>query len=75
MNILLADDDKDRQYKIVFMGDGGVGKSCCVFRIMHDAYVEKYDPTIEDNYEKDDFKVDGSYVRLEILDTRFNNQV
>ena len=56
-------------YKIVVMGGGGVGKSCCVFRLVHDRFVENYDPTIEDSYRKDDFDVDGSLVSVELLDT------
>ena len=56
-------------YKIVILGGGGVGKSCLTFRLVHDSFVEKYDPTIEDSYRKDNFAVDGESVSIEILDT------
>ena len=56
-------------YKIVILGGGGVGKSCLTFRLVHDSFVEKYDPTIEDSYRKDNFVVDGESVSIEILDT------
>ena len=56
-------------YKIVILGGGGVGKSCLTFRLVHDQFVEKYDPTIEDSYRKDNFDVDGEQMSIEILDT------
>ena len=58
-----------KPYKIVILGGGGVGKSCLTFRLVHDSFVEKYDPTIEDSYRKDNFVVDGESVSIEILDT------
>merc|ERR1711997_1068027 len=58
-----------KPYKIVILGGGGVGKSCLTFRLVHDSFVEKYDPTIEDSYRKDNFFVDGESVSIEILDT------
>ena len=51
------------------MGGGGVGKSCLVHRVVHDSFVEGFDPTVEDSYPKDSFPVDGSHVSMEILDT------
>ena len=51
------------------MGGGGAGKSCLIWRITHERFVEEYDPTIEDSYRKDDFDVDGSLVSVELLDT------
>ena len=56
-------------YKLVILGGGGVGKSCLTFRLVHDQFVEKYDPTIEDCYRKDNFQVDGEMVSIEIMDT------
>ena len=62
-------EQEKRVYKVVIMGGGGVGKSCLTFRVVHDSFVEKYDPTIEDSYRKDNFPVDGEHVSIEILDT------
>ena len=62
-----------KPYKIVILGVNGVGKTCLTFRLVHDAFVDEYDPTIEDWYRKDDFMVDGESVSIEILDTA--NQV
>ena len=58
-----------RVYKVVVMGGGGVGKSCLTFQLVHGKFLEKYDPTLEDAYRKDNFVVDGEPINMEILDT------
>ena len=69
-NLKMGDAEAEKKpYKIVILGGGGVGKSCLTFRLVHDSFVEKYDPTIEDSYRKDNFMVDGESVSIEILDT------
>lgn len=55
-------------FKVAIVGSGSVGKSCLVLRFINDKFVAKYNPTIQDEYHKDVI-VDGSAVRLEILDT------
>eukprot|EP00095_Tigriopus_kingsejongensis_P001618 maker-scaffold289_size220122-snap-gene-1.25 protein:Tk01618 transcript:maker-scaffold289_size220122-snap-gene-1.25-mRNA-1 annotation:"ras-like protein 3 precursor" len=55
--------------QIGVMGGGGVGKSCLTIRLVHNKFVEKYDPTIDDSYKKDNFQVDGEICPIEILDT------
>ena len=62
-------EQEKRAYKVVIMGGGGVGKSCLTFQVVHGSFLEKYDPTIEDSYRKDNFPVDGEHVSIEILDT------
>ena len=59
----------NKVYKIVIMGGGGVGKSCLTFQLVHGKFLEKYDPTLEDSYRKDNFDVDGEAISMEILDT------
>ena len=39
-----------REYKLVVLGAGGVGKSALTMRLVQGVFVEKYDPTIEDFY-------------------------
>ena len=63
-----------KTYKIVVLGDGGVGKSCLTWRFIHDQFLEKYDPTIDDAYRKDNFQVDGELCPLEICDTAGQDQ-
>lgn len=57
-----------REYKIVVLGSGGVGKSALTVQFVQGIFVEKYDPTIEDSYRKQ-VEVDAQQCMLEILDT------
>ena len=50
-----------REYKIVVLGSGGVGKSALTVQFVQGIFVEKYDPTIEDSYRKQ-VEVDGTQV-------------
>jgi len=36
-----------REYKLVVVGGGGVGKSCLTIRMVQDHFLDEYDPTIE----------------------------
>jgi GTPase KRas protein len=54
--------------KIVVLGSGAVGKSALVIRLITDNFMEEYDPTIEDSYQKA-IVVDGESVVLNVLDT------
>ena len=38
-----------KEYKVVVLGPGGVGKSALTVQLCHSKFVEKYDPTIEVN--------------------------
>lgn len=62
-----------REYKIVVLGSGGVGKSALTVQFVQGIFVEKYDPTIEDSYRKQ-VEVDGHACMLEILDTAGTEQ-
>ncbi|UJR31790.1 hypothetical protein I4U23_019268 [Adineta vaga] len=62
-----------REYKIVVLGSGGVGKSALTVQFVQGLFVEKYDPTIEDSYRKQ-VEVDGQQCMLEILDTAGTEQ-
>jgi len=57
-----------RDVKIVMLGNGGVGKSACTYRFVHEKFNEAYNPTIEDSYRKA-IKLDGRNYVLDILDT------
>jgi len=62
-----------KEYKIVVLGSGGVGKSALTVQFVQGIFVEKYDPTIEDSYRKQ-VEVDGQQCMLEILDTAGTEQ-
>ncbi|KAL8413621.1 hypothetical protein RB594_005038 [Gaeumannomyces avenae] len=62
-----------REFHIVVLGAGGVGKSCLTAQFVHNEWIESYDPTIEDSY-RTQVSVDGRQVVLEILDTAGTEQ-
>ncbi|KAI1880199.1 hypothetical protein JX265_001820 [Neoarthrinium moseri] len=55
-------------YKIVVLGDGGVGKTALTSRLCYQHFVETYDPTLEDSYRKQ-CVIDDQTCMLEVLDT------
>ncbi|XP_049850290.1 GTPase HRas-like isoform X2 [Schistocerca gregaria] len=55
-------------YHFVVMGSGGVGKSAITIRFVNRHFEAKYDPTIEDRYQKV-IDYQGVLCVLEILDT------
>ncbi|KAF2078280.1 hypothetical protein CYY_000372 [Polysphondylium violaceum] len=57
-----------RLYKVVMLGEGGVGKTSISIRFVSDRFVTDYDPTVEDAYKKD-YIIDGKEIKLEIMDT------
>lgn len=57
-----------REYKLVVVGGGGVGKSALTIQLIQSHFVDEYDPTIEDSYRKQ-VVIDGRVTILDILDT------
>lgn len=55
-------------YKLVVLGNGGVGKSALTIQFVQQYFVIDYDPTIEDSYTKQCI-IDGEVCKLEVLDT------
>ncbi|XP_076363169.1 ras-related protein Rap-2a-like isoform X1 [Tachypleus tridentatus] len=62
-----------REFKVVVLGSGGVGKSALTVQFVSGTFMEKYDPTIEDFYRKE-IEVDSAPCVLEILDTAGTEQ-
>lgn len=62
-----------KEYKVVVLGSGGVGKSALTVQFISGKFVERYDPTIEDFYRKE-IQIDGAPSVLEILDTAGTEQ-
>ncbi|GAA5985423.1 hypothetical protein JCM10908_006969 [Rhodotorula pacifica] len=69
----LSDCHRRPEYRVVVMGGGGVGKSALTVQFVHNMFVEKYDPTIEDSYRRN-LTVDEVTVSLEVLDTAGTEQ-
>lgn len=55
-------------YKLVVVGEGGVGKSALTIQFFQKMFVEDYDPTIEDSYIQH-VEVDRQVYILDVLDT------
>ncbi|PKK23225.1 GTP-binding protein Rit2 isoform X2 [Columba livia] len=57
-----------REYKVVMLGAGGVGKSAMTMQFISHRFPEYHDPTIEDAY-KTQVRIDDEPAYLDILDT------
>ncbi|KAI8322889.1 ras-domain-containing protein [Martensiomyces pterosporus] len=57
-----------REYKLVVVGGGGVGKSALTIQFIQSHFVDEYDPTIEDSYRKQ-CVIDDETAMLDVLDT------
>ncbi|CAM0136252.1 Ras GTPase [Umbelopsis sp. WA50703] len=57
-----------REYKVVVVGGGGVGKSALTIQFIQSHFVDEYDPTIEDSYRKQ-CVIDHETALLDVLDT------
>ncbi|KAH3764766.1 Ras GTPase [Pelomyxa schiedti] len=55
-------------YKVVVVGDGGVGKSAITIQLTQGHFITEYDPTIENSYRKP-MTIDNDVCVLDILDT------
>ena len=53
-------------YKLVVVGDGGVGKSALTIQFFQKMFVQDYDPTIEDSYIQHT-EIDGKWCILDGL--------
>lgn len=57
-----------KEYRLVVVGEGGVGKSALTIQFIQSHFISEYDPTIEDSYRKQ-CVVDKTVALLDILDT------
>ncbi|XP_076305034.1 ras-related protein Rap-1b-like [Tachypleus tridentatus] len=58
-----------RDYKLVVLGAGGVGKTSLVVQFLEGFYSSTYKPTVEDYYQHTIQMPDGIFHTVEILDT------
>ena len=59
---------QDKQYKIVILGSGAVGKSAITVQMVSGHFLSSYDPTIEDSY-RTTINVNNQDIILNIIDT------
>ena len=59
----------DLCFKIIVIGDSGVGKSCLVIRAIKNYFEDLYAPTVGFEFLSFNIKVDGQLIKLQIWDT------
>ncbi|CDO71904.1 hypothetical protein BN946_scf184940.g51 [Trametes cinnabarina] len=59
----------DYLFKLLLIGDSGVGKSCLLLRFAEDAFTDSYLSTIGVDFKIRTIQLDGKTVKLQIWDT------
>jgi Ras-related protein Rab-1A len=65
----MASPEYDYLFKLLHIGDSGVGKSCLLLRFADDTYTESYISTIGVDFKIRSIKLDDKTVKLQIWDT------
>ncbi|XP_060195337.1 GTP-binding protein YPTM2-like [Lycium barbarum] len=58
-----------QDFKLLLIGDSGVGKSCLLLRFADDSYLESYISTIGVDFKISTVEQDGKTIKLQICDT------
>ncbi|KAK3512585.1 hypothetical protein QTP70_017223 [Hemibagrus guttatus] len=69
MSLLETDDTYDFVFKIVLVGDVGVGKTCVVQRFKTGTFIERQGNTIGVDFTMKTMEIQGKRVKLQIWDT------
>ena len=57
------------KYKLIFLGDQNVGKSCILNRFMNDTFTEEYQATIGIDFQSKNVQIDNQDIHLLLYDT------
>eukprot|EP01084_Bolivina_argentea_P153422 267515_1 len=69
MSILSKYNDYDYLFKLLLIGDSGVGKSCLLVRFSDDTFTNGYISTIGVDFKIKTFEMDNKTIKLQIWDT------
>ena len=61
--------DMERLFRVIIVGDTGVGKSCLLLRFSEDRFNENHDVTIGVEFGTRTLKIDDQAIKLQIWDT------
>jgi Ras-related protein Rab-1A len=57
----------DLLFKLLLIGDSGVGKSCLLLRFADDTYTESYISTIGVDFKIRTIQVEGKTIKLQVI--------
>ena len=57
------------KFKLIFLGDQSVGKSCIMNRFMNDTFTEEYQATIGLDFQSKNVQIDNQDIHLLLYDT------
>ena len=65
----MAKKSYDLLFKLLLIGDSGVGKTCILFRFSDDAFNNTFISTIGIDFKIKNVDIDGTKIKLQIWDT------
>lgn len=68
-NLVNLEVQYDYLFKILLIGDSGVGKSCLLLRFVDGSHRESYLSTIGVDFKIKTIRLDGKVIKLQIWDT------